>query len=213
MYYDQEARSSGSWASPASRHHLVSQGGFQTAHRRGDRAMGPLLRPCSVPALPGIVPTLRPASVATCRTVSRSITADICWSCILPLSIGGATIGSFGGPGIAGTRVRARLQLRRQPDHQPVGRPGSRPPRRGRTQTFFCLHLSAAEPRPGIAAPEAARFHLAPRGDGDSGKASARHFYVNRSSHWLEVRDDFPCLERGIFDLATGWIRCGTTMN
>ena len=54
---------------------------------------------------------------------------------------------------------------------------------------------------PGIAAPEAARF-TRPEGDGDGGSFYQAHFYVNPVLYWLEVVTDFPCLERGSFDLA-----------
>jgi conjugal transfer pilus assembly protein TraU len=41
--------------------------------------------------------TAAAASIATCTGRFPNPITDICWSCILPLSIGGATIGNFGG--------------------------------------------------------------------------------------------------------------------
>ena len=66
----------------------------------------------------------------------------------------------------------------------------------------FCLpSLGGLNLDPGIAAPEAARF-TRPEGDGDGGSFYQAHFYVNPVLYWLEVVTDFPCLERGSFDLA-----------
>ena len=66
----------------------------------------------------------------------------------------------------------------------------------------FCLaSLGGIDLDPGIPAPAAARF-TRPEGDGDGGSFYQAHFYVNPVLYWLEVVTDFPCLERGSFDLA-----------
>ncbi|MBL8999096.1 MAG: TraU family protein, partial [Gemmatimonadetes bacterium] len=66
----------------------------------------------------------------------------------------------------------------------------------------FCLvSLGGIDLDPGIPAPEAARF-TRPEGDGDGGSFYQAHFYVNPVMYWLDVVTDFPCLERGSFDLA-----------
>ena len=66
----------------------------------------------------------------------------------------------------------------------------------------FCLvSLGGIDLDPGIPAPEAARF-TRPEGDGDGGSFYQAHFYVNPVMYWLDVVTDFPCLEKGAFDLA-----------
>jgi conjugal transfer pilus assembly protein TraU len=66
----------------------------------------------------------------------------------------------------------------------------------------FCLARWAASTSiPAFAAPEAARF-TRPEGDGDGGSFYQAHYYTNPVLYWLEVVTDFPCLEKGSFDLA-----------
>ena len=146
--------------------------------------------------------TAAAASIATCTGRFPNPITDICWSCILPLSIGGATIGNFGGqedngnPGtpVCSCGVNPTIGLSvgfwEPARHVEVVR---KP---------FCLpSLGGLNLDPGIAAPEAARF-TRPEGDGDGGSFYQAHFYVNPVLYWLEVVTDFPCLERGSFDLA-----------
>ena len=103
--------------------------------------------------------TAAAASIATCTGRFPNPITDICWSCILPLSIGGATIGNFGGqedngnPGtpVCSCGVNPTIGLSvgfwEPARHVEVVR---KP---------FCLpSLGGLNLDPGIAAPEAARF-------------------------------------------------------
>ena len=142
------------------------------------------------------------ASATTCTGKFPNPITDICWSCILPLSIGSARIGDFGS----------------QEDIENPGSPlctcGVNPviglsvgfwePARHveAVRKPFCLtSLGGIDLNPGIPAPEAARFTRS-EGDGDGGSFYQAHFYVNPVLYYLEVVTDFPCLERGSFDLA-----------
>ncbi|AEB85692.1 MULTISPECIES: conjugal transfer pilus assembly protein TraU [Comamonadaceae] len=142
------------------------------------------------------------AGAATCTGKFPNPITDICWSCILPLSIGGARIGNFG-------------------DQEDIDNPSSplctcgvnpiiglsigfwEPARHVEAvRKPFCLtSLGGIDLDPGIPAPEAARF-TRPEGDGDGGSFYQAHFYVNPVLYYLEVVTDFPCLEKGSFDLA-----------
>ena len=66
----------------------------------------------------------------------------------------------------------------------------------------FCLvSLGGVDLDPGIGTPEAGRYTRY-EGDGDGGAFYQAHFYINPVLYWLGVVTDFPCLERGSFDLA-----------
>ena len=143
------------------------------------------------------------AGMATCTGKFPNPLTDICWSCLLPITIGSATIANFGGqedngdnPGTpvcsCGVNPTIGLSI------------GFWEPARHveATRKPFCLpSLGGLNLDPGIAAPEAARF-TRPEGDGDGGSFYQAHFYTNPVLYWLEVVTDFPCLERGSFDLA-----------
>ena len=143
------------------------------------------------------------AGMATCTGKFPNPLTDICWSCLLPITIGSATIANFGGQEDNGDNPG-----------NPVCSCGVNPtiglsigfwePARHveATRKPFCLpSLGGLNLDPGIAAPEAARF-TRPEGDGDGGSFYQAHFYTNPVLYWLEVVTDFPCLERGSFDLA-----------
>ena len=143
------------------------------------------------------------AGIATCTGRFPNPITDICWSCILPITIGGATIANFGGQEDNGSNptspicscvvnptIGLSIGFWEPARHVEVVR---KP---------FCLpSLGGLNLDPGIAAPEAARFTRA-EGDGDGGSFYQAHFYINPVLYWLEVVADFPCLERGSFDLA-----------
>jgi hypothetical protein len=98
--------------------------------------------------------------------------------------------------------VEPGLQLRRQPDHRPVDRLlGAGAPRRGGAQALLPGVAGWHRPRSRHLGAAAARFTRS-EGDGDGGSFYQAHFYVNPVLYWLEVVTDFPCLERGSFDLA-----------
>lgn len=143
------------------------------------------------------------AGMATCTGKFPNPLTDICWSCVLPITIGGATIANFGGQEDNGDNPS-----------NPICSCGVNPtiglsigfwePARHveATRKPFCLpSLGGLNLDPGIPAPEAARYTRS-EGDGDGGSFYQAHFYTNPVLYWLEVVADFPCLERGSFDLA-----------
>lgn len=128
--------------------------------------------------------------------------SDICWSCMLPVSIGKAEVGNFDGQ-------------EDMPDFNP-----SNPvcscivsPTIGVTLGFweparivevvrrpFCLPtLGGVDLSPGIAAPQHGRRTSI---YGDKEAFYQAHFYINPVLYWLEVIGDFPCLEQGTLDIA-----------
>ena len=50
------------------------------------------------------------APIATCTGKFPNPITDICWSCILPITIGGATIANFGGQEDNGSKVTSATQ-------------------------------------------------------------------------------------------------------
>ena len=150
-----------------------------------------------------LLPALsRAADSLTCTGRFPNPITEICWSCILPISIGSATIANFGG----------QEDIANPPS--PVCSCGVNPtvglsigfwePARHveAVRKPFCLaSLGGIDLDPGIPAPAGARFTRT-EGDGDGGSFYQAHFYVNPVLYWLEVVTDFPCLERGSFDLA-----------
>ncbi|MBK9704396.1 MAG: TraU family protein [Betaproteobacteria bacterium] len=142
-----------------------------------------------------------PAPAATCTGRFADPLTDICWSCVFPLSIGAATVASLGQEDIA------------NPASPVCACPGV-PPRVGLSLGFweparqidvtrqpFCLvGLGGIDLNPGIAAPQAAQTARL-FGHASSSFYQA-HFYLNPVLYWLEVLLDFPCLEKGAFDIA-----------
>lgn len=125
---------------------------------------------------------------------------DICWSCILPISLGGVTMANLGGQEdtdnpsnlICSCGVNPVIGLSigfwEPARHVEVVR-----------KPFCLVSLGGLDLSPGIAAPEAARTLEA---SGDASGFYQAHFYVNPVMYWLKVIADFPCLETGSFDLA-----------
>ena len=142
------------------------------------------------------------AGAGTCTGKFPNPITDICWSCILPISLGSARLGDFGG------------QEDIENPSSPVCTCGVNPviglsigfwePAR-RVEAVrkpFCLtSLGGIDLDPGIPAPEGARYTHA-EGDGDGGSFYQAHFYVDPLIYYLAVVTDFPCLEKGGFDLA-----------
>lgn len=139
-------------------------------------------------------------SPATCVGKFPNPLTDICWSCVLPLTLGGVTLANLGGQeDIANPSdpichcgvnpvVGLAIGFWEPARHVEVVR---RP---------FCLvSLGGLDLNPGIAAPEAART---PDPLGGSSGFYQAHFYTNPVMYWLKVVADFPCLEQGSFDLA-----------
>ena len=142
------------------------------------------------------------ADSLTCTGKFPNPITDICWSCILPMSIGSATVANFDGQedianpsnpvcscGVNPT-IGLSIGFWEPARHVEVVR-----------KPFCLVSLGGIDLDPGVAAPAAARFTRS-EGDGDGGSFYQAHFYVNPVLYWLEVVTDFPCLERGSFDLA-----------
>ena len=141
------------------------------------------------------------ARAATCEGKFVNPLTDICWSCVFPLSIGAATVASLGQEDIA------------NPPSPVCACPGI-PPRVGLSLGFweparqidvtrqpFCLvSLGGISLNPGIPAPQAAQ-NTRLFGHASSSFYQA-HYYTNPVLYWLEVLLDFPCLEKGSFDIA-----------
>jgi conjugal transfer pilus assembly protein TraU len=138
----------------------------------------------------------------TCAGRFLNPLSDICWSCMLPISLGGGRMADFGPqedngnpvPPLCSCRVNPVIGLSIgfwEPARQVevVRRPYCFP-------TLGGIDLNA-----GLPAPEGARFTHA-EGDGDGGSFYQAHYYLNPVLYWLGVVTDFPCLERGALDLA-----------
>lgn len=141
------------------------------------------------------------ANLATCTGRFLNPITDICWTCMLPLSIGAVPVADLGQEDIPNPP-------------SPVCSCGLHPIV-GVTLGFweparlvevvrkpFCLvSLGGVDLNPGIPAPEHARYTRT-EGDGDGGSFYQAHFYVDAVMYWLDVLGDFGCLEKGAFDLA-----------
>ena len=142
-----------------------------------------------------------PAGDPTCMGKFINPITDICWSCVLPLTIGNARVGDWGGQEdienpsnpvcSCGTNPTIGVQIgywepaRRV---EVVRRP-------------FCLvSMGGVALDPGIHAPS--------HGRDEKGKRGAQnafyqvHYYTDPVLYWLEVLGQFPCLEKGAFDIA-----------
>ena len=137
----------------------------------------------------------------TCAGKFPNPITDICWSCILPLSIGAAKIGDLGGQDDIPNPTSPVCNCVTQPL---VGLAVGfwEPVRHVETvRKPFCLvSMGGVDLDPGLPAPGHARFN----GAGGEGLESfyQAHFYVNPVMYWLQVITDFPCLEKGAFDIA-----------
>ncbi|MCG2583883.1 TraU family protein [Massilia sp. TS11] len=125
---------------------------------------------------------------------------DICWSCILPISIGSVSLGGANGQEdianppspvcTCGTNPTFGLSVGFwEPARQVevVRRP-------------YCLvSLGGIDLNPGLPAAEAARFQ---HPSGGAGAFYQAHFYIDTMMALLQAVTDFPCMEKGAFDLA-----------
>lgn len=142
------------------------------------------------------------AEMATCTGKFPNPITDICWSCILPISIGSARIANYGGQEdidnpsspICSCGVNPVIGLSigfwEPARHVEVVR-----------KPFCLVSLGGVNLDPGIPAPEGGRY-TRPEADGTHNSFYQAHYYVNPVMYWLEVIADFPCLERASFDLA-----------
>jgi conjugal transfer pilus assembly protein TraU len=135
----------------------------------------------------------------TCHGRFPNPITDICWSCIFPMSIGGAQVASFGQedtPNPGGSPLCGCPPLQ-------VGlKTGFWEPARlvEVTRTPYCfMTLNALELDMGIAAPRGHRAHQSER---SSHSFYHVHWYMNPILYWLEVLYDDACLESGDFDIA-----------
>lgn len=139
-------------------------------------------------------------AAGTCNGRFPNPITDICWSCLMPISLGGGTLADLGGQGDIPNPANPLCSCGVNPTvglsigfwepvrHVEVVR---RP---------FCLvSLGGVDLNPGIAAPDAGRTVDA---SGEQNSFYQAHFYANPVLYWLQVVADFPCLERGGFDLA-----------
>jgi conjugal transfer pilus assembly protein TraU len=126
---------------------------------------------------------------------------DICWSCTLPLTIGGQgtlSLGQEDRPNPSGSTFCACTSPAR------VGvKTGFWEPSRmvEITRTPYCMvALGGKEFNVGLEAPRAAR----PQHKGNRWKSSFYqvHWYINPVWYYLEVLTDHPCLEPGSLDIA-----------
>ena len=139
----------------------------------------------------------------TCTDQFPNPITDICWSCILPISIGPAEIGNFGSQEdipnpslpvcscVVNPVIGLTVGFWEPARHVEVVR---KP---------FCLPLlGGLDLDPGLAAPEHARSTSSDPSDPSSNSFYQAHFYTNPMLYWLGTVLDFPCLEKGSFDLA-----------
>ena len=143
------------------------------------------------------------AGLATCTGKFANPITDICWSCILPITLGSTTIANFGGQEDNGGNPGS-----------PVCSCGARPVVGLAVGFFEPARMVEVARKPyclpamgglnldlGFPAPEHGRSSY--RGqDGDAGSFYQSHWYANPVITWLEIMTGFPCLESGSFDLA-----------
>ncbi|GAB2855832.1 conjugal transfer pilus assembly protein TraU [Pseudoduganella ginsengisoli] len=139
-------------------------------------------------------------AASTCTGRFPNPITDICWSCIMPISLGGLSLASIGGqedipnPGSplcscgVNPTVGLSIGFWEPVRHVEVVR-----------RSFCLVSLGGVDLNPGIAAPDAGRSVDA---GGDQNSFYQAHFYANPVLYWLNVVADFPCLEKGSFDLA-----------
>ena len=142
------------------------------------------------------------AGISTCTGKFPDPLTDICWSCILPISVGNAEIGNIGGQEDIPNPSNPVCTCVTNPT---IGLSVGfwEPARQVETvRKPFCLvSLGGIDLNPGIPAPDAGRFTKS-EGSGTGGSFYQAHFYVDPVMYWMDVISDFPCLEKGAFDIA-----------
>lgn len=141
-------------------------------------------------------------ATATCPGAVPNPLTDICWRCVLPLTIGSAAIANVGAQDDLANPASPLCSCGGQPTlglsigfWEPVATIEV-------VRKPFCLvSLGGLDLDPGVAAPAGARMTFAD-GSGDGGSFYQAHYYRNPVLYWLGVIADFPCLETGTFDLA-----------
>lgn len=147
----------------------------------------------------------RPATAGTetCTGKFLNPITDICWSCILPITIGRTTISNMGGqedndsnPSLAtcscGVNPVVGLSIGywEPARHVEVVR-----------KPFCMPTLGGLNLDPGLSAPEGARF-TSHESDGTGGVLYQAHYYVDPVLYWMGVIAEFPCAEEASLDLA-----------
>jgi conjugal transfer pilus assembly protein TraU len=139
-------------------------------------------------------------AASTCTGRFPNPVTDICWSCLMPITLGGGTLGAIGSqedipnPGVpvcscgVNPTVGLSIGFWEPVRHVEVVR-----------RSFCLVSLGGVDLNPGIAAPDAGR---SPDAGGYQNSFYQAHFYANPVLFWLQVVADFPCLEQGSFDLA-----------
>jgi conjugal transfer pilus assembly protein TraU len=144
-----------------------------------------------------------PRAAGTCFGKFANPITDMCWSCVMPISIGSATVASFsqediGNPSgpvcfCSGVPPKVGLEV------------GFWEPARivEVTRTPYCLvSLGGIEMDPGVRAPRGAQESRTVSESSVRGSFYQVHYYTNPVLFWLKVIYDFPCLEKGAFDVA-----------
>lgn len=139
------------------------------------------------------------AQASTCHGRFMNPITDICWSCMFPLTIGGATVLSDGQPDTA--NPSSPVCFCNNPPRIGVSIGFWEPVRLvDVTRSPFCMvGLGGLSLDPGIGAPRGAQV-------GHDAKTRNSfyqvHWYANPILSWLKVLLDFPCLEQGTLDVA-----------
>lgn len=146
-------------------------------------------------------PRAEALGASTCTGRFANPITDICWSCVLPITIGGAGVANWGNQEDIDNPSDVLCEC--------VGDPrlglaiGFWEPARQVevVRSPFCLvSLGGVDLDPGIPAPEHGR-NQALTMEADKSFYQA-HFYFNDVLFWLDVIADFRCLERRALDIA-----------
>ena len=153
-----------------------------------------------------IIGTSIPANASvTCKGHFVNPITDVCWGCLLPISIGGLSIGKGGSPKKRDIKNPSSPVCACSRFGQPVPIPGIsigfwEPVRLvDVTRTPYCLvnlggiaigsdHKKVSGHRKRHGSAERSFYHL--------------HYYVYPLIYWLELLTDFMCLEESSFDVA-----------